>query len=120
MRLLGILTLLLIATAGVHAQGSSTSPAQPEVVPAVKTEDQVRILSLQVSQYRKLLEMRQLEARYKALQEAISNDQQQLELAVRDAAKNAGADLEKFRFDLDDLRFVPQPLPPKSPEVKRP
>ena len=86
--------------------------------PVMKTEDQLRIRNLQFDQDKKLLEMKRLEAQYRELLLAVDRAQQQIENAVRDGARSAGVDLDKFQFDLDTLRFVPRPA--RSPSTKPP
>lgn len=109
-------------TAKAQPAASPVKPneAQVTVVPAMKTEDQLRVRDLQYAQDKALLEIRQIEARFKELQASVRALNQQID----DAVRAAGVDPTKFVFDLDELKFVPRPAPavnqPAKPlEVKK-
>jgi len=108
----------------VVPQGSAPSNGVL-ITPAMKTEDQLRLRSLQYEEDKKLLEMQRIEARYKELQELIKSDESKINDAVRESAVHANADLTKYILDLDSLKFVPRPASQpvvnqstKPPEVK--
>jgi hypothetical protein len=95
------------------------------LTPAMRAEDLLRIRNLQYEQDKKLIEMQQIEARYKELKDGIASDNAAINAAVRAGAEAVHADILKFVFDLDSLKLIPrQPQasgsPTPQPKEKKP
>ncbi len=119
-----VLAGLMVATLGFafsgHGQSKQTEQSAKQVPPTggtLKTEDLLKIRDLQYEQAKRLLEMRQIEARYRELQEATVSGQQQIDDAVRAGAAAANVDLKQWVFDADRLKFIPRAAE-KPPEKK--
>ncbi|HKO43322.1 MAG TPA: hypothetical protein VJU84_08530 [Pyrinomonadaceae bacterium] len=103
---------------GIAGGSPSPSPAVA-IAPELTPEQLLKIRDLQYSQAKVVLEMRQLEARYKELQQQGATLQHELDRAVTDGAKSAGVDLDKWIFDTDKLKFVTRPnAKPETPNSK--
>src|SRR5260370_12251911 len=100
------------ATAGGTDKSATPSP---EVTPALKTEDLLKVRDLQYQQAKRLLAMRQMEKEYQALQLAVDVGQQQMNEVIRAGAKAANVDLNNWAFNPDPLNLFARPAPtPKS------
>jgi len=99
------------AVAQALSPNSSPIVSGVSETPALKTEDLLKIRDLQYSQAKRALQMKQYEAAYRQLQDDQMADARRIDDVIREAAKGASVDIEKWSFDADALKFVPRSPP---------
>ena len=125
MKHLLIVVLMLSCSAAVSAQQQTAVTADAAIKaagdsapPQLKAEDLLKIRNVQYEKVKRALQMTQIEAAYKALQEQQEAGSRRLDDLLTEAVKAAGVDTTKWIFDLEQLRFSERPAAATSPGKK--
>jgi hypothetical protein len=109
--LLIMFSSILFASITVAAQSLPADPAaqQKAAAPVVKSEELLKMRSLQYESAKRLVRMHQLQAEFEKLQNEQQSLAQQINAWIVAQAEALKVDLKKLQFDFDALRFVERP-----------